>query len=88
MGKEHSKNTLHQNITLSLSKDLISELHLFLPKRGISRFVEEAIKERLVSTKSFLEQQYREAAQDQSRNREFEKWERFSGDGLNEQNDW
>lgn len=88
MGKEHSKHSVHQNITLSLSKDLISELHLFLPKGSISRFVEEAIKERLVSTKSFLEQQYREAAQDQSRNREFEKWERFSGDGLNEQNDW
>lgn len=78
----------HRNITLSLSQELIAELHFFVKKRGISHFVEEAIVEKLKSQKSTLEQQYLEAAQDEDANRVFAEWDTLSADGLNDQNDW
>ena len=61
----------HQNITLSLSEDLIEELRFFVKKRGMSQFVEEAIFEKLRAKKAASEKQYQEAAQDQERNRTF-----------------
>jgi phage-related protein len=78
----------HQNITLSLSKSVIEELHLFVKKRGISRFVEEAVSEKLRQKKTNIEQEYIEAGQDVERNKFFSEWEQMAGDGLNEQNDW
>lgn len=78
----------HRNITLSLPQEMINELHVFVKKRGISRFVEEAVKEKLKIQKFSLEQQYIEAAQDEDRNQIFSDWESLSGDGLNEQNSW
>lgn len=77
-----------QNITLSLSKEVIAELHLLVKKRGISHFVEEAITQKLHETKSALEQQYIKAAQDEDRNTVSSEWDHFAGEGLNEQNDW
>ena len=78
----------HRNITLSLSQELIRELHLFVKKRGISRFVEAAIIERLMRQKSSREQQYIEAAKDEIRNKIFNEWEQLSAEGLNVQNHW
>ena len=82
------KHRKHQNITLSISKDVVAELHLFTQKRGISRFVEEAIVEKLQAKKTSLEQQYIEAAQDEERNKTFAEWDAFSGEGLDEENQW
>lgn len=78
----------HNNITLSLPKELIAELHCLIQKRGISKFVEEAIVEKLQAKKSSIELQYIEAAKDEDRNEIFSDWESFSGDGLNAQNEW
>lgn len=80
--------TKHSNITLSLSQAVIDELHVIVKKRGISRFVEEAVTEKLHRKKSDLEQQYIEAAKDEERNKVFLEWEHMIGDGLNEQNRW
>jgi len=82
------KPSKHQNITLSLSKEVITELHRFIQKRGISRFVEEAITEKLQTKKNSLEEQYREAAQDTDRNKSFADWDALAGEGLDEENDW
>jgi hypothetical protein len=82
------KQSKNRNITLSLPLELIAELHVFAQKRGISRFVQEAIVEKLVSRKSSLEQQYIDAAKDEKRNTEFLDWDKFAGDGLDEQNSW
>lgn len=82
------RQSKHKNITLSLPQELIAELHLFAQKRGVSRFVEEAIVEKLESKKSSLEQQYIDAAKDELRNKEFADWELFAGDGLDDQNSW
>lgn len=78
----------HRNITLSLSQEIIKELHIFVQKRGISRFVEEAISEKLQAKKSTVEQQYIDAAKDEERNKIFSEWDTLSAEGLDEQNDW
>ena len=78
----------HRNITVSLSQELISELHLFVKKGGISHFVEEAITEKLKAQKMSLEEQYKEAASDKDRNRNFAEWDQLSDDGMNEQKNW
>ncbi|MDB6081320.1 MAG: hypothetical protein JWO53_592 [Chlamydiia bacterium] len=78
----------HQNITLSLSQPVVAELHFYLPDRGISKFVEEAVVEKLAMKKKLLEQQYIEAAQDSARNEVFNEWEHLSGEGLDEENTW
>jgi metal-responsive CopG/Arc/MetJ family transcriptional regulator len=82
------RESRNHNISLSLPQELIAELHVFAQKRGISRFVEEAIIEKLESKKSSREQQYMNAARDQERNREFADWDTLAGDGLDEQNSW
>ena len=78
----------NQNITLSLSQELIAELHIFVKKRGMSRFVEEAIAEKLQTQKSCLEEQYMQAAQDEERNKIAADWDSLSGEGLDDQNKW
>ena len=78
----------NQNITLSLSQDVIADLHQFIKKRGISQFVEEAIVERLKDKKSALEQQYIEAAQDEARNKAAAEWDHLASEGLDDSNSW
>lgn len=84
----HKHTLRHRNITLSLSQEVIADLHSFVQKRGISRFVEDAITEKLKAKKLSLEEQYIIAAKDELRNSFFAETEGAVGDGLNEQNDW
>ena len=78
----------NRNITLSLSRETIQALHMYVNKRGFSRFVEDAVNEKLQARKNSLEAQYKEAAADEARNSCFQEWDRLSGDGLNEENEW
>lgn len=65
----------NRNITLSLSPDTIKALHMYASKRGVSRFVEDAVNEKLQARKSSLEAQYKEAAEDEARNACFQEWD-------------
>ena len=85
---KQQRNKPRRNITLSLSQEIVEELHHHVKKRGMSQFVEEAVIEKLQSKKSSLEEQYMEAAKDKERNKFFANWENLAGEGLNEQNDW
>jgi metal-responsive CopG/Arc/MetJ family transcriptional regulator len=78
----------HQNITISLPQKIVKDLHLFVKKRGISKFIEEAVTEKLEAKKSIKEQQYIDAANDQERNQIFQEWDALASDGINEQNEW
>ena len=79
----------HEHMTISLPSNIKRELFLYVKKRGISRFIVEAVVEKLEKKKLFLEEQYRLAAQDEERNREFKEWEdTMISDGLNEANKW
>lgn len=79
----------HEHMTISIPQDIKRDLYLYIEKRGISRFIVEAVIEKLKGKKLSLEEQYKLAAQDDDRNREFAEWEKaMIGDGLNDSNDW
>jgi hypothetical protein len=79
----------HEHMTISIPENVKRDLYLHIKKRGISRFITEAIIEKLNIKKLSLEDQYKAAAKDEERNNEFKEWEdTMIGDGLNETNDW
>jgi metal-responsive CopG/Arc/MetJ family transcriptional regulator len=79
----------HERITISIPQNIKRELYLYVKKRGISRFITEAVIEKLKERKLSLEEQYKLAAQDEELNREFKEWEDATiGDGLNDSNKW
>ena len=58
-------------------------------KQRISRFITEAVVEKLKGKKFSLDEQYRHAGLDEELNREFKESEDGAiGDGLNESNKW
>lgn len=83
---EHVK---HEHMTISIPKNVKNDLYLYIEPRGISRFITEAVIEKLNGKKLSLEKQYRLAAKDEERNQEFKEWEDVMiGDGLDEKNAW
>lgn len=84
------KNTQkHEHLTISIPQDVKRDLYLHVESRGISRFITNAVIEKLKDKKNSLEEQYKLAGKDEKRNQEFKEWENsMLGDGLNETNDW
>lgn len=79
----------HEHMTISIPQNVKRDLYLYVESRGISRFITEAVVEKLKSKKLSLEDQYKLAGKDEERNQEFKEWEdAMIGDGLNEKNDW
>lgn len=86
---KHISHKKHEPITISIPQDVKRELYLYVKKRSISRFITEAVEEKLKVNKLSLEEQYELAAKDEERNREFKEWEdAMIGDGLDETNAW
>ena len=75
-------------ITLTLPEDLIRDLHLYTSRRGISKFVAKAVKEKLETRKQKLAREFQEAYQDEERNSEIELWDTLIDDGLDETNEY
>lgn len=75
-------------ITLSLPDEIIRDLHLYITKRQISKFVAELLEKALADKKKRLAREFQEAAQDAERNAEIEEWDTLIGDGLDETNDY
>lgn len=79
----------HAHMTISIPQDVKRDLFLYIEKGGISRFITEAVTEKLKGKKMSLEDQYKLAAQDEESSRLFKEWEDATiGDGLNASNDW
>lgn len=76
----------HLPITLTLPEDIIRDLHLYISKRQISKFVAEMLQKALENKKKLLAREFQEAAQDEERNDEILLWDTLSGDGLDETN--
>ena len=77
----------NEHMTISIPSDIKRELYQYVAKRGISRFIAEAVVEKLRGKKLSLDEQYRQAGMDEEMNREFKVWEDGTvGDGLNESN--
>lgn len=73
-------------ITLTLPEDLVRELHLYISKRQISKFVAQVVQKGLESKKDRLVREIREAAQDAERNAEIKMFDDLLDEGLNETN--
>lgn len=75
-------------ITLTLPESLVKDLHLYIARRQISKYVAELIEKGLESRKEILAREYREAAKDDERNSEIKLWDTLVGDGLDETNEY
>ena len=75
-------------ITLTLPEGLVKDLHLYISRRQISKFVAQMVEKGLESKKETLAKEFREASQDKERNAEIELWDTLSEDGLDEANDY
>lgn len=75
-------------ITLTLPESVVRDLHLYTSRRGISKFVAQAVEERLETAKQTLAREFQEASQDEERNSEIELWDSLNDEGLNEENEY
>lgn len=75
-------------ITISLPEDLVRDLHLYVDKRGISKFIAQSAASELAKEKERLAMSYRQANEDEERNKEAEEWDSLNMDGLDERNEY
>ena len=73
-------------ITLTLPEDLVKDLHLYISKRQISKFVAQLVQKGLEIKKERLAREIREAANDAERNTEIEIFDALLDEGLDETN--
>lgn len=73
-------------ITLTLPESVVRDLHLYISRRQISKFVAELVERGLEAKKDKLAREFREASQDAERNAEIELWDSTIEDGLDETN--
>jgi metal-responsive CopG/Arc/MetJ family transcriptional regulator len=71
-------------VTFSLPKELIDQLHAFVERRGLSRFVSLAIEKALQEEKEALKAAYAAANQDPDRRELIEDWSALDSEGWNE----
>lgn len=72
------------NQTFSLPADVSQELHAYVKRREMSRFVAEAIRKELEMKKEELRQAYLLANEDEGQNEALNDWQGTLGDGLDE----
>lgn len=75
-------------ITLSLPEHLVRDLHLYVSRRQMSKFVAEMVEKGLETKKENLAKEFREASKDKERNAEIELWDTLINEGLNETNEY
>lgn len=73
-------------ITLSLPESLVMDLHLYVSRRQISKFVSQMVTKGLEAEKQKLAKEFQEASKDHKRNAEIDIWDSLSQDGLDETN--
>lgn len=62
-------------ITLTLPESLIKDLHLYISKRQISKFVAKMVENGLETEKQKLAQEFQDANKDDERNSEILIWD-------------
>lgn len=73
-------------ITLSLPENLVRDLHLYVSRRSMSKFVAQQVEKGIKFQRDLLAKDYIEASKDTERNAEMEIWDTAIGDGLDETN--
>jgi hypothetical protein len=80
--KRHTLKTVNQ--TFSLPLEVSTELHVYIKRREMSRFVADAIRKELESKKAELREAYLSANQDEGQMEAMKDWESTLEDGLDE----
>ncbi|MDP1880033.1 MAG: hypothetical protein Q8K60_03730 [Parachlamydiaceae bacterium] len=75
-------------ITITLPESIVKDLHLYISRGQISKFVAQMVEKGLETEKQKLAREFKEANQDVERNAEIEIWDTLSGEGLNEKNSY
>lgn len=75
-------------ITLTLPESLVRDLHLYISRRQISKFVAQVVEKSLEIRKEQLAKEFQEANRDVERNEELKLWDAALGDGLDDENDY
>ena len=81
MKKQEAKTV---NQTFSLPVDISRELHAYVKRREMSRFVAEAIRKDLQAKKEELRQAYIATNKDIGQKETTKEWETTTGDGSDE----
>ena len=81
MKKQESRKVVQ---TFSIPSDVSKELHTYVKKREMSRFVSDAIRKELASRKEELRKAYISANKDQGQKEAVAEWETTIGDGSDE----
>ena len=71
--------TMH-TISVILNDNLYQKLKAIVPNRKISKFVAEAVNEKLSQKSAALHKAYMEAYKDKDRNKECKLWDDISGE--------
>ncbi|MBI3508237.1 MAG: hypothetical protein HY069_01185 [Chlamydiia bacterium] len=80
--KDQEQKRVHQ--TFSIPADVYKELHTFVKRREMSRFVTEAIRKELLSKKETLRNAYLAANKDKGQKEAMTDWESTVADGSSE----
>ncbi len=75
-------------ITLTLPENLVRDLHLYLSKGQISKFVSEMVEKGLSAEKERIAREFQESSRDSERNTEVEMWDTLIEDGLDATNSY
>ena len=69
-------DTMQQKITLSIDEGLYRKIHFLVPKRHMSKFVEECLKEKLekIKTEDPVEKGFKLMGKDTLREKEALEW--------------
>lgn len=62
-------------MTLTLPENVVRDLHLYISRRQISKFVAQLIEKEMKTKKEALAREFREANFDSYRNSEIELWD-------------
>ena len=71
-----------------MPESLVKDLHVYISRRQISKFVAHAVEKDLEEEKKMMAMDLREAAQDAERNAEVELWDALIDEGLDETNEY
>jgi hypothetical protein len=81
MKRQESKKIIQ---TFSIPADVSQELHTYVKRREMSRFVSDAIRKELASKKEKLRQAYAAVNKDIGQKEAMVEWETTVGDGSDE----
>ncbi len=81
MKKPHTKTV---NQTFSIPREIVHELHVYVKRREMSRFVSEAIRKELEAKREELKQAYIAMSKDKDQNTVIKEWEGTVADGVEE----